>query len=121
LASGSALAQSAPQAPAEGKPRMQLDANKDGVVDRAEAAKAPKLAERFDQLDADKDGKLDQAELRAQWKGMRHRGPGRAGPGGHDRRDGMRGWDTAKDGRISRAEAQAAESKLGERFDRMDA
>src|SRR5690606_32962530 len=115
LASGFAFAQAMPQAPAAGKQRMQLDANKDGVVDRAEAARAPKLLERFDRLDTDKDGKLARDELRAQWKGMRHRGQDHRRGG-----DGMRRWDTDKDGRISRAEAEAAQSKLGERFDRMD-
>ena len=48
LASAAAFAQTAGTAPTAGKPRIQLDANKDGAIDRAEAAKAPKLAEKFD-------------------------------------------------------------------------
>ena len=45
LASAAAYAQTTTPAANAAKPRMQLDANKDGVIDRAEAAKAPKLAE----------------------------------------------------------------------------
>ena len=44
LASAAAYAQTTTPAASTAKPRMQLDANKDGVIDRAEAAKAPKLA-----------------------------------------------------------------------------
>ncbi len=118
LASAAAYAQTAPAAPEAGKQRIQLDANKDGVIDRAEAAKAPKLAEKFDQLDKNKDGKLG-ADERPQMRGMRHRG----GHEGGRMRDGggrMMAADTDKDGRISRAEAQAAQSKAGDRFDAMD-
>lgn len=85
------------------------DANGDGVVTRAEAAKAPWLASRFDQLDANKDGKLDRDELRMR-RGMR----------GHGGMGGMRALDTDHDGRISRAEAQAGKGDLAGRFDRMD-
>jgi Ca2+-binding EF-hand superfamily protein len=112
LASAAAVAQTA-TTPATGKPRMQLDVNQDGVIDRAEAAKAPKLAERFDQLDRNKDGRLS-ADERPRMGGMRHRG-GKRGHGGM-----MRAADTDKDGRISRAEAQAAHAKAAGRFDQMD-
>lgn len=120
LASAAAYAQTAAPAPAA-KPRMQLDADKDGLIDRAEAAKAPKLASMFDRLDKDKDGKLS-AEERAQMRGMRHRGDGHGGKrggmrGSHDR---MLAADTDKDGRVSRAEAQAAQAKFGDRFEQMD-
>lgn len=114
LASAAALAQTAP-VPAQAKPRMQLDANKDGAIDRAEAARMPRLADRFDRLDANSDGKLTGAE-RPQPRGMRHRGGAR----GHGAGMGMRGWDADKDGRVSRAEAQAAQAKLMARFDAMD-
>ena len=39
----------------------QFDANKDGLLDRAEVP--PKMRTRFDQMDADKDGKLSLEEL----------------------------------------------------------
>ncbi|MBL8263751.1 MAG: calcium-binding protein [Xanthomonadaceae bacterium] len=84
-----------------------LDANKDGAIDRSEAAKAPKLLEHFDRLDANKDGRIS-AEERPQ-RG-RH-----GGKGGR-----MAGLDTNKDGAIDRSEAAKA-PKLLEHFDRLDA
>ena len=113
LASVAAFAQTATPAPSAGKPRMQLDANQDGAIDRAEAAKAPRLAEKFDQLDKDKDGRLS-ADERPRMHGKGHR---RGGAHGQGR---MRAADTDKDGRISRAEAQAAHAKAGDRFEQMD-
>lgn len=113
LASVAAFAQTAAPATTGGKARVQLDTNKDGAIDRAEAAKAPMLAEKFDQLDANKDGKLS-AEERPQMRGNGHR---RGGAHGQGR---MRAADTDNDGRISRAEAQAAHAKAGERFEQMD-
>ena len=112
LASVAAYAQTATTTTA-GKARIQLDANKDGAIDRAEAAKAPKLAEKFDQLDKNKDGKLGADERPQRGKG--HRGGDRGGHGGM-----MRAADTDKDGRISRAEANAAQAPSGERFEQMD-
>ena len=113
LTTAAAYAQVKQAAPEHAKQRMQLDTNKDGVIDRAEAAKAPKLLERFDQLDKNKDGKLS-ADERPQMRGMHRRG---AKQGGHAR---MKALDTDKDGRISRAEAQAGQAKMAERFDKMD-
>ena len=113
LASAAAFAQSTTTAPVAGKARLQLDANKDGVIDRAEAARAPRLAEKFDQLDRNKDGKLG-ADERRQMRGMRQRG----GKGGMHGR--MMAADTDKDGRISRAEFQAARAKAGARFEAKD-
>lgn len=42
---------------------MQLDANKDGSIDKAEAARLPGLAAVFARADANGDGKLDKGEL----------------------------------------------------------
>jgi hypothetical protein len=83
LASGLALAQTQPQnqpysqtRPETPRPAMdpnspttftmtQLDKNKDGAVDKAEAKVSPSLSSVFDQADSNKDGKLDAAELSA--------------------------------------------------------
>lgn len=113
LGSAAVFAQAQQTAPDPAKPRLQLDANQDGVIDRAEAAKAPRLAERFDQLDTNKDGKLS-ADEQSRMRSKQHRG---AMGGGHGQ---MKALDTDQDGRISRAEAAAGEGKLGERFDQMD-
>ncbi len=110
-AAGLAVAADAPP-PADTPARAKLDTNGDGFIDRAEAAKAPRLAGQFDTLDANKDGKLSRDEL-PRWHGRRHgRGP--------DGRGGMMArLDTNKDGRISREEAKA-DPRLAARFDRMD-
>ncbi|WP_141057242.1 EF-hand domain-containing protein [Stenotrophomonas rhizophila] len=110
-AAGLAMAADVPP-PASAPPRAKLDTNGDGVIDRAEAAKAPRLAAQFDTLDKNKDGKLSRDEL-PRWHGKRH---GR-GPGG--REEMMAKLDTNKDGRISREEAKA-DPRLAARFDQMD-
>lgn len=91
---------------------MKPDINNDGVIDRAEAAKHPRMAGKFDSLDKNKDGKLDASE-RPSWKGK---------SGHHGKRGGMGHaikLDTDGDGRISRAEA-AAQPTFAARFAQAD-
>ena len=111
LASAATFAQTASITTAAAS-RTAIDANQDGVIDRAEAAKAPRLAARFDQLDQNKDGRLSADER--PHRGMHHRGGKR---GAHAR---MQRADTDRDGRISRAEAQAAQAQHAGRFDELD-
>ncbi len=105
------FAQTAAQPAGERQTRhAKLDTNGDGVIDRSEAAKAPKFAEHFDKLDANKDGRIT-AEERPQ-RGMRG---GKGGPG-----DRMAQLDANKDGVIDRSEAAKA-PKFAEHFDKLDA
>ena len=91
--------------PAARPARTQLDANGDGTIDKAEAAKAPRLAERFDRLDRDKDGRLGADErLRSGRHGPGHRGP-------HGMRGGIERLDADGDGRVSRAEFDAGKAR----------
>jgi Ca2+-binding EF-hand superfamily protein len=116
------LAQTAPGTapagrPAAGQPGQpghhpKLDANGDGVIDRAEAAKSPRFAGMFDKFDANHDGKLT-ADERPQHRG---RGEGRDGRGG----DRLAELDANGDGAIDRAEAAKA-PRLSEHFDKLDA
>jgi Ca2+-binding EF-hand superfamily protein len=108
-AAGAAAAQQTTDQAARPERHARLDANNDGAIDRAEAAAAPRLAERFDELDRNKDGRLtaDERPQRHGWRRGGHRGPG------------MMKLDADKDGRISKAEA-AADPKFAERFAQMD-
>lgn len=124
LAAGTAFAaatpgSNAPAADGQPAPRAKLDSNGDGSVDRAEAAKHPRLAGKFDELDKNKDGKLSKEEM-PRHGDRRHGGDGH-GPRGEGRREAMAKLDTDKDGRISRTEAAGGEGKLASRFDEMDA
>lgn len=115
LSAGTAFAATAP-APASDSPqapRAKLDANGDGAIDRSEAAQHPRLAGKFDQLDKNKDGNLAKEEM------PRYHGRG-FGKNGHGQHGTMMKLDTDKDGRISRAESTAGQTKSAERFDRMD-
>ncbi|TKR33733.1 calcium-binding protein [Luteimonas gilva] len=107
-AAGTAFAQQSAAPAAQGAPRVKLDANGDGAIDRSEAAQSERFAARFDQLDKNKDGRLT-ADERPQWRG-RH---------GSHRGGRMMQADQDGDGRISKAEA-AADPKFAERFDKMD-
>ena len=97
--------------------RASLDVNGDGSIDKAEAAKSPRLSEKFAELDKNKDGKLSKEEMPRRGDRMH----GKDGPRGEGRREAMAKLDTDKDGRISRAESAAGEGKLASRFDEMDA
>lgn len=114
LAAVAGVAIAAPQTDA-GKPRghMKLDANGDGAIDRDEAAKLPRLAQRFDTLDKDGDGRLsaDERPHRKGGHGMRH---GRHG-GGIER------FDQDGDGRISRAEFDAGKAAREARMEKFAA
>ena len=57
-AAGTAFAQQTAAPTSPGEPRVKLDANGDGAIDRSEAAKSGRFAARFDELDKNKDGKL---------------------------------------------------------------
>lgn len=54
-------------ATAAGEPRApafeQVDRNKDGSIDKSEAAVVPGLSANFEKADRDKDGKLDKVEF----------------------------------------------------------
>jgi len=115
VTAGAAMAQDTAAPAAQAKPRVSLDANKDGVVDRTEAAAHPRLAERFDELDRNKDGKLQRDELPRMKHPGRHGGRGGHGFGGFG--FAGPGADTDKDGRISKAEALAAATRHFERMD----
>ncbi len=112
LSAGTAFAATQSQGEPQPTPRAKLDANGDGSIDRSEAAKHPRLAEKFDEIDKNKDGKLAKEEM------PRRHGHGKSGDGPHEM---MTKLDTDKDGRISRAESAAGEGKLASRFDQMDA
>lgn len=105
---------SASPQPAPGKPghHAKIDANGDGAIDRSEAAKLPKFAERFDSFDKNKDGRITAEER-----------PQRGSAGGKGGRDGMRQHmqqlDADKDGRFSRSEL-AGKDRLLQNFAAVD-
>jgi hypothetical protein len=88
-----------PQHPA---PFAKLDTNKDERISRDEAKADARFAERFDKLDVNKDGFVDKSDFSAQAK---------------QRRDAwFASADTDKDGKLSKAEYDAATDELHARF-----
>lgn len=100
-----------------GAQRAKVDANGDGVIDRSEASKNPKLAERFDRLDKNKDGRIDAGE-RPQRHGKGRSGEHRGGKG--KRGEAMAKLDANGDGRFSRDELAGRERAL-QNFSAVDA
>ncbi|KFN51395.1 EF-hand domain-containing protein [Arenimonas composti] len=129
-ASGLAFAGTAPATDAERDARRgewreraearfnAADADKDGLIDRAEAAAfGERFVARFDRLDRDKDGKLSQDELRSGHR-MGMRGRGHHGMG--YMAGLLRGMDDDGDGNITRAELGTKAPMLAENFDVID-
>ena len=99
LAPLSLLAQQAPAA-------RTLDTNRDGAIDRSEAAAHPRMAQAFDRLDRDHDGRITAAERpRHMGKRAGHRGQG-----------GIERMDADHDGRISRGEFDAGRARRDARM-----
>ena len=111
-AAATTFAQAPP--PAAGKPagHAKIDANGDGVIDRAEAAANPRMAQHFEKLDTNKDGRITAYE-RPQ-RGMRD------GKGGGQRGERMAQLDANKDGRFSREEL-AGNQRMMQNFGSIDA
>ncbi len=83
-----------------------LDVNRDGAIDRTEAAVQPRMAQAFDRLDRNRDGRLTADEhprMHAMQRGGVH--------AGMHARGGMERMDADHDGRISRAEFDAARAQ----------
>jgi Ca2+-binding EF-hand superfamily protein len=114
LASAAALATAAPEgrAGAMAERLKQADTNHDGMINREEAKALPRILKDFDAIDTNKDGQVTADELRAFHQSH-------AGDKGKHRGDFMKKLDTDGDGRISKAEAQAA-PRLAEHFDALD-
>lgn len=117
----------------------RLDTNKDGKITRAESKTL--ADQRFTSMDTNKDGAIVEAEIkaahekmRAEWQekhaanksgdksadGSNRKGHG--GHGGHHKIPGAGGFfaklDTNKDGKVTRAEADVAETTRFNKFDK---
>ena len=119
----------------------RLDTNKDGKITRAESKKL--ADERFTSMDTNKDGAIVEAEIKAAHEKMRaewqkkqsanksgdksadepsRKGPGHGAHHGHHKGPGPGGFfaklDTNKDGKVTRAEADVAETTRFNKFDK---
>ncbi len=101
-AGGTALA----QAP-ERQGRAGPDANKDGMITRAEMLAS--VETMFARVDADRDGRITQTDRQQMASKMGNRAPGKA------RGDQWAKLDTNADGSISKSEWDAAKASRGER------
>lgn len=79
------------------------DGNRDGYIDRAEAATLRPIAKHFDELDGNNDDRLSMDEMR------------------NSAKDRLRAADANQDGYIDRAEADASLPRVAKAFDRLDA
>jgi Ca2+-binding EF-hand superfamily protein len=87
----------------------QMDANQDGVIERAEWKGPP---ERFDAVDADRDGKITEAEVKKAFAAMGEgRGEGRWMDKNADA--AFRRFDADEDGRITAEEWKARPETFG--------
>lgn len=87
--------------------RAAIDTNRDGVIERSEAAANPRMARAFDRIDRNHDGHLT-ADERPLHRGGRH--------GKHGGHGGIERLDADKDGRISRAEFDAGRAQRDARM-----
>jgi Ca2+-binding EF-hand superfamily protein len=116
LSAAATLAAAAPGAGEGHDPMMrfkQADTNGDGMLSRDEAKALPMISKHFDEIDTNHDGQLTADELRAFHQKMHGERQAKAGAR-------FKKLDTDGDGRISKAEAQAA-PRLAQHFDEIDA
>jgi Ca2+-binding EF-hand superfamily protein len=96
------------------KSLAEIDKNKDGMIDRQEAAGHKWLEKDFDAIDTNKDGKLSREELKAHHDAMR-------GKRADKFEEFFKAADTNGDGVITKAEAEASKMPgLAKHFDNLD-
>ena len=115
LTSAAAFAQARQAAPDHARPRVQLDANRDGAIDRADmqARMARQRAEFFKGADANRDGRVTRDEFIVE-KGAR----------GAERREQRAQRVQATGKRMPARQAPTGQQQIefaGKAFDRMDA
>lgn len=95
----------------------RLDTNGDGRVSQEEAAKTPRVAEKFTAMDANKDGYLVRSEVRAYQERMRAERIVEMQKQFDER---FSSADLNKDGKLSKSEVEAKMSWLVKRFAWLD-